>query len=174
MENIYHKYEKYKRKYLELYKKKVLAICILKSEKISGEIFFDELDNNKVKIYGKISGFKTNSKHAIHIHEYGDIRENCTNCCDHYNPFNQEHGDRLANIRHVGDLGNLQTNNEGVAEFSFEDNLVKLKGPYSVIGRSIIIHEDEDDLGKGGHPDSKKTGHAGKRIVCGVIGLRKE
>ncbi len=174
MEALLHKYKKYKYKYLELYKKKVFAICILKSENITGEIFFDEIDKNKVKIYGKISGLKINSKHAIHIHEYGDLRENCNACCNHYNPFNKEHGDRLDEIRHAGDLGNIQTNELGIGEFSFEDKLVKLKGPYSVIGRSIIIHEDEDDLGMGGHHDSKKTGHAGKRLICGVIGLRKE
>ena len=58
------------------------------------------------------------------------------------------------------------------AEFKMTDNLVKLWGPYSVIGRSIVIHEDPDDFGLGGHPDSLKTGHAGKRIVCGIIGYR--
>ncbi len=32
-----------------------------------------------------------------------------------------------------------------------------------------MIHEDPDDLGLGGHDDSLKTGHAGKRITCAVI-----
>ena len=44
----------------------------------------------------------------------------------------------------------------------------------SVIGRSLVIHEDEDDLGKGGFPDSLTTGHAGKRLDCAVIGYDKE
>ena len=52
------------------------------------------------------------------------------------------------------------------------DNLVKLSGKYSVIGRSMIIHEDEDDLGKGGNEESLKTGNAGKRIACGIIGIK--
>jgi hypothetical protein len=37
-------------------------------------------------------------------------------------------------------------------------------------GRSIIVHEDRDDLGKGPHEDSKTTGHSGKRIACAIIG----
>lgn len=37
-----------------------------------------------------------------------------------------------------------------------------------------IVHADEDDLGRGGFPDSKTTGHAGARIACGVIGIGEE
>lgn len=36
------------------------------------------------------------------------------------------------------------------------------------------VHADEDDLGLGGFTDSKTTGHAGGRLVCGVIGLSKK
>ena len=48
---------------------------------------------------------------------------------------------------------------------------VKLRGKYSVIGRSIVIHQKEDDLGNGNDEESLKTGNAGKRIACGVIGF---
>ena len=55
-----------------------------------------------------------------------------------------------------------------------EDGLVKLRGTKAnVIGRSVVIHEDMDDLGMGGHNDSLTTGHAGKRITCAVIGYSK-
>ena len=37
-------------------------------------------------------------------------------------------------------------------------------------GRSIIVHADEDDLGKGHFEDSKTTGHSGKRMACAIIG----
>jgi len=41
----------------------------------------------------------------------------------------------------------------------------------SILGRAIVVHELEDDLGKGNQTDSKTTGHAGGRLACGVVGL---
>ena len=40
--------------------------------------------------------------------------------------------------RHVGDLGNIEVIN-GKAEVDITDKLVKLTGPYSVMGRSIVV-----------------------------------
>jgi Cu-Zn family superoxide dismutase len=72
-------------------------------------------------------------------------------------------------------LGNLETDNKGVANYTFFDNVIKLTGnKCNIIGRGLIIHADPDDCGKGGNEDSLKTGNAGKRIACAVIGYSKE
>jgi Cu-Zn family superoxide dismutase len=76
---------------------------------------------------------------------------------------------------HVGDLGNIKTNNKGEAKYTFYDNVIKLRGSKcNIFGRGLIIHQDEDDCGKGGNAESLKTGNAGKRIACAVIGFSKE
>jgi Cu/Zn superoxide dismutase len=42
---------------------------------------------------------------------------------------------------------------------------------YSVIGRMVVVHADKDDLGRGGDVESTKTGNAGERVACAVIGI---
>jgi Cu-Zn family superoxide dismutase len=51
--------------------------------------------------------------------------------------------------RHVGDLGNVTADEHGVAQFTIEDSHVRLNGVHAVIGRTLVIHADVDDLGKG-------------------------
>ena len=43
-------------------------------------------------------------------------------------------------------MGNVDANAEGNAIFHLEDHLITLFGAYSVLGRSCVLHMDEDDL----------------------------
>jgi len=71
----------------------------------------------------------------------------------------------------VGDLGNVITTEDGKTAVHIEDKALKLIGPHSVIGRSIVIHSGEDDCGRGGHELSLTTGNSGARVAAGVIGI---
>ena len=71
----------------------------------------------------------------------------------------------------MGDLGNINANGSGLAKIDITDQVISLVGPNSIVGRSMVVHADKDDYGKGGHLDSKITGHAGARVCCGVIGV---
>ena len=155
--------------------KPVYAISVF-NDNIKGTVKFSEdLTNNMVKIDLNISGLIPNSLHGFHVHEAGDLTDKCTSMCSHFNPYGNTHGCPGMSKRHVGDLGNIKTNNKGEARYTFYDNVIKLRGTNSnIIGRGLIIHEDEDDCGKGGNAESLKTGNAGKRIACAVIGFSKE
>lgn len=63
-------------------------------------------------------------------------------------------------LQHVGDLGNIVVNNSGRATFRMIDKLVKIP---DVIGRSLVITEKSDDLGRGVNPESKINGNSGNR-----------
>lgn len=38
----------------------------------------------------------------------------------------------------------------------------------------MVLHSGTDDLGLGGDLASKKTGNAGSRLACGVIGVNSD
>jgi len=115
-------------------------------------------------------------KHGFHIHKAGDLRgEGCLGACEHYHvgpPCRHGPGPTggpgpgSKEERHTGDLGNVE---QGGSYTYF------LKGvkPSDLVGRSLIVHEDEDDLGLGDFPDSGTTGHSGKRIGCAIFGRAK-
>jgi Cu-Zn family superoxide dismutase len=153
----------------------IKAIAVFTDTKIKGFVKFTETDNSNIKIELNIIGLFPNSKHGFHVHEAGDLTDKCTSMCAHFNPYNKTHGGPDIKERHVGDLGNIITDSKGMAKYTFYDNMIKLRGSKcNIIGRGLIIHEDEDDCGKGGDKESLKTGNAGKRIACAVIGYSKD
>ena len=114
----------------------------------------------------------TDGEHGFHIHEYGDLTEGCESACAHFNPDGTTHGGLDSEVRHAGDLGNI-TSESGRAEGRLSTPTLSLnpRKRDCVVGRMIIVHADRDDLGLGGDAESLKTGNAGKRLGCGVIGL---
>uniref|UniRef100_A0A0A7CB02 Superoxide dismutase [Cu-Zn] n=1 Tax=Perinereis aibuhitensis TaxID=126650 RepID=A0A0A7CB02_PERAI len=147
----------------------VKAVCVLKSDAVNGTVFFEQ-SGDTVKVTGEISGL-TPGKHGFHVHQFGDNTNGCTSAGPHFNPAGKEHGAPEDENRHAGDLGNVTAGDNGVAPINISDKVITLTGPDSIIGRTVVIHADVDDLGKGGHELSKTTGNAGGRLACGVIGI---
>lgn len=147
------------------------AIAVLDMKPVKGIVEFVKASYNKVTVKYDITGL-TDGKHGFHIHQYGDLSDGCTSACSHFNPDNVDHGGPHSTVRHAGDLGNIVAIN-GRAKGTVTVNGLSLdpKSKRSIIGRAIIVHEDADDLGKGGDAESKKTGNAGARICCAVIGF---
>jgi len=102
----------------------------------------------------------------------GNLTSGCKTAGAHFNPHGKVHGGPNDEERHVGDLGNIEAGEDGVGKFELDDHLITIIGwENNVIGRAMVVHTGEDDLGKGGNDESLKTGNAGGRIACGVIGV---
>lgn len=117
-------------------------------------------------IQGQITGLSPGA-HGIAIHTYGDLSLGAASCGEKFNPFGKQHGSPKDQERRVGDLGNVLVDESGTCTVYLSDPLVKLLGPHSVIGRSIVVYASEDDGGK----SASEKPSAGPRIAAGVIGI---
>ncbi|MCA9266165.1 MAG: superoxide dismutase family protein [Planctomycetales bacterium] len=131
---------------------------------VSGTLHLVKI-GDEVEIRGVIEGL-TPGEHGFHIHEFGDLSDAKAgkSAGGHFNPTNQQHGRRDAKERHVGDLGNIEADKNGKANISIRDSVIRLDGPNSIIGRSIVIHADADKF-------TQPAGDAGARVAFGVIGI---
>ena len=106
--------------------------------------------------------------HGLHFHEHGSCDDGGNAAGGHYNPDKVKHGflpkDGFTGA-HAGDLGNIEVGLDGTGMLELTlPGLALTKGPHSVDGHAIILHEKPDDFGQ-------PTGNAGARIGCGVISL---
>lgn len=151
----------------------VNASCRLIGENVSGMLKFTQaVSGGPTTITGTVKGLSA-GQHGFHVHQFGDLSEGCASAGGHFNPFGKNHGGPEDKERHVGDLGNVEAKADEDLHVEIKDSLVSLIGANSVIGRAIVVHAGQDDLGKGGNDESLKTGNAGGRVACGVIGIMK-
>ena len=104
---------------------------------------------------------------------------NCTSAGPHLNPYSKElvychtptfisiesdapHGPPTGNLstRHVGDLGNVTSDIDGVIIMDLTDSIIQLfkSTPQFIGNRTLVLHAMRDDGGSGGFPDSNSTG----------------
>ena len=78
--------------------------------------------------------------HGFHIHQWGNLTNGCMTAGPHFNPTGATHGGPQDAVRHAGHLGNLVADEKGNAVHDAEDSMLTLTGPWSIIGRSVVVH----------------------------------
>ena len=127
---------------------------------VTGFIKFIQHESNPLHLIGKFNGLKPGI-HGIHVHQWGisfiplkyvanlgNLEEYGKYVGGHFNPTCvNKHGGLCDKIRHTGDLGNIQADQYGAASFNFEVGELCINGgSCNIVGRSILINENEDDL----------------------------
>lgn len=142
----------------------VATVMPVSGSDVSGSVTFTET-NDGVSIMGNFEGLDP-GMHGFHIHQYGDCRaDDGTSAGGHFSPLDNEHGAPTDMDRHMGDLGNVEANEEGMATVDYTDSRVSLE---QILGRGVILHAGQDDF------ESQPSGDAGNRVACGVIGIAQE
>lgn len=152
------------------------AVAVFDTRSVQGEVTFEKVGSG-LKVIAEFTRLPA-GEHGFHIHRAGDLRgEGCKKACSHFHiGAPKDHGGPPGSKgeRHTGDLGNISmpdSKNPVISQFMWMLRGVKAEDLW---GRSVIVHADPDDLGRGKEEDSKTTGHSGKRIACAVIGRSEE
>src|SRR3954471_16051796 len=144
------------------------ATCKLESKsgsKVTGTVIFTKTGDD-VQVVADITGL-TPGKHGFHIHEKGDCSApDAASAGAHFNPSQHKHGWPATSDHHDGDLGNIEADASGKAHLDWKGKM-SLSGANSIIGKSVVVHEKEDDL------KTDPSGNSGARQACGAIEAAK-
>ena len=140
------------------------AVCVImptQGNQASGVLVLTQY-KGYVQISGSIKGL-TPGAHGFHVHQFGDLRApDGASAGAHFDPAGHKHCGPGDKERHIGDLGNVQAYNEGVAKVSMKAEGLRL---HFIVGRSLVVHAEEDDL------KTQPSGNSGPRVGVGVIGI---
>lgn len=141
------------------------AVCDmapLDASGVHGRVTFTQEDDD-VLVVADLDGLAP-GKHGIHIHEHGDCSgPGGAGAGGHFNPTHESHGMAGMSDSHEGDLGNIVADANGHAHLLFRDKMLRFSGDESILGRSVVVHAQEDDL------VSQPAGNSGARVACGLI-----
>jgi superoxide dismutase, Cu-Zn family len=133
---------------------------------VTGTVTFTSTADG-AQIVADITGLKP-GKHGLHIHEKGDCSApDASSAGAHFNPTHSHHGGPTTAERHAGDFGNVEADASGKVHVELKDKNLKLSGADSIVGKSVVVHEKEDDL------KTDPSGNSGARVACGVIEAAK-
>ncbi|XP_063241222.1 copper chaperone for superoxide dismutase [Bacillus rossius redtenbacheri] len=144
------------------------AVAVLGcGEGVQGVVRFVQADADTCVVDGAVDGLRP-GPHGLHVHELGDLSQGCDSVGDHFSLLGTSHGgpEDDPNSRHTGDLGNICADETGRATFRLTDRVLKV---WDIVGRSLVVTDGPDDLGRGGSPRSSQDGNSGRRLACGII-----
>lgn len=110
----------------------------------------------------------TPGMHGIHFHEKGDCSApDASSAGAHFNPTKMTHGAPNPHAHHIGDLGNIEINEDGTGVLNLVIDKTVFHPAFpnwsTLVGKSLVLHKNPDDL------KSQPAGDSGDRIACGIV-----
>ena len=132
---------------------------------LGGTVTFTEAEG-RVTVRVEVHDVPGAGEHGLHLHENGDCSAaDFSSAGPHFNPAAAQHAGPMDMEHHAGDFGNITIGEDGSGILELTTDLLTVSdGPGSVVGRSVILHAQRDDL------TTQPTGASGARIACGVVG----
>jgi len=150
-----------------------IAVCNLipiagNAENITGYGYMTQGATGGVYVIVQLSGVSGTNVHAVHIHQYGDLRT-AASVGGHWNPVTQRHGMYGYPAHHAGDLGNVYlfpNANQPAANFTqwTNNSFNVVGGDFNVVGHALVVHQNRDDC-------SDPIGNSGNRFATCVWGI---
>ncbi len=151
-------------------KEAIAVISPASGSSCKGTVRFTDTGSG-IRVVADLEGLTPNAKHGFHVHEFGDCSApDATSAGSHYDAESTKHHGRpddQMNMKHSGDLGNIEADANGKAHYEITIQGVSIDGTAApILGRGVIVHAKPDDFGQ-------PVGNAGGRIGCGVVGAAK-
>uniref|UniRef100_A0A0N5BFQ0 Superoxide dismutase [Cu-Zn] n=1 Tax=Strongyloides papillosus TaxID=174720 RepID=A0A0N5BFQ0_STREA len=133
-----------------------------------GTLTIVRLNRGRTRIRGRLIGLPP-GPHGFHIHQDYSLANGCLAAGAHLNLRNMNHGGLRTLIRHEGDLGNIITRQNGVTVINKIAIGLRFRGNINLLRRTIIVHQNVDDLGRFNDQGSLTVGNSGARIACCLV-----
>lgn len=130
----------------------------------TGTVHFQDQADGSTLVTVDITGLTPDTVHGFHVHQNPSCADMGNAAGGHFNPMNAPHAAPSAVSHHAGDFGNVKADAKGEVHEHFTTYSVTAHaGDLSVLGHSVVLHANPDDL------TSQPAGNSGPRVACGVI-----
>lgn len=132
-----------------------------RGNRVAGLVRFRD-DGQVLQVTASVVGLPA-GEHAYHVHVFGDCSSpDAESAGPHFHFAGSSFDEEVPII--TGNLGELRPDESSQAVHRVRVRAT-LQGRFSIVGRSVVVHE------RGNDPAAPPDGGAGKRLACGVIGV---
>ncbi|MBD3411027.1 MAG: hypothetical protein GF419_12585 [Ignavibacteriales bacterium] len=120
-----------------------------------------------IDVFVDMKGLEEGKQYHLRVHEYGDCADLDEKNLGAVYDYDAEDQVDMKDADKAGDLATEFIGENGGAVFDYTNNTLRLQGPHSILGRSVVLYEEPL------HDENEETPEVGvqpRKVACGVIG----